>query len=474
MSWSVAKQRPPQPALRLDVNGNDLAPYAVNWRYRWPWHGKATWDLSAWWTPDGQDWTSVPSDFALPGFGDFAGLLRHHAFDDRRLLNYGLDVAGMPFTSPKLLPGSPAFDGILLNWPGEDYTAALEKPGATFPDILLDRGTIVMAHQAMREMAATVGVKVECRFPDFAIRVLRRARGRILDYLDAIGRVYQCGRRWQGNVLIYEPARTNGPVFRKFDGNLNIQAWSVEETYDGLANQFRVTRFEPVAGTIGEQNLSGGGAVGRSGNVEFDPPSRVAYPEIRTNLDLIDWVFQDEAGEPLPGAGTSIYVGASPAKRALFTAKPITPSSVVPPGFGGPQGNASGAYTPYFEVVFSGGGRGTGAAYDSQYSFTANDTATQAIYGVLADDTNIEDPIYPTALVAQAAVNAVRDEAVRHLYRAVMRSHYLDPFIYPGCVIQVTDYMTRQDAARWFVEAVIHELNADGSWGMGLECTKGL
>lgn len=474
MAWTASQQRPPQPALRLDVNGNDLVPFTVSWRYRWPWHGKATWNLSAWWTPDNRNWSSVPSDFALPGYGDFAGLLRHHDFGASRVLNYGLNVAGMPFQAPKLLPSSPAFDGILLDWPGSDYTAVLEKPGATFPDILMDKGMLVSAHSAMKDMAASVGVKVECRFPNFTIRILRRARGRILDYLDAIGRVHQCGRRWQGNVLIYEPAKTNQTPFRKFDGNLNMAAWAVEETYDGLANQFRVTRFEPVSGVIGELEVRGGGAVGGPQVVQFDPPSRTAYPEIKTNLDLQNWVFDDEAGNPLPGAGGAIYVGATPAKQARFTGVPITPSSVVPPGFGGPQGDATGAYTPYFEVVFTGGGRGTGAAYDSQYSFTADDTATQAIYGVLPDETNIEDPIYPTAQVAQSAVNAVKNEAVRHLYRGILRTHYLDPFIYPGCCVSVTDYMTRYTGSLWFVEAVLHDLNPDGSWGMGLELTKGL
>lgn len=474
MSWTTEKQRPPQPALKLDVNGQDLVPFAVSWRYRWPWHGKATWGLSAWWTPSGQDWTSVPSDFALPGFGDFAGLLRHHGGDTRRVLNYGLNVAGMPFKANRLLPKSPAFDGTLLSWPGEDYTAALEKPNASFPDILMDRGMIVQAHTAMKEMAATVGVKIDPRFPNFPIRILRRARGRILDYLDAIGRVYQCGRRWENNVLIYEPAKVNAPPFRSFNDSLNMQTWLVEETFDEVANQFRVTRFEPAGKLLGEQSLTGGAAVGRSGSIPFSPPSRSCYPEIRTNLSLEDYVFVDEAGEPVTGNVGGIYAGATPAAGVQFTGKPIVASSVVPPGFGGPQGNSSGAYTPFFEVVFWGGGRGAGALYDSQYTFEANDSATQAIYGVVPDDSNLELEIIPTADVAEDSVNAVKNESVRHLYRAQMRSFYLDPFIYPGCTIGVTDYRTRQTNALWFVEAVIHDLAADGSWAMELECTKGL
>lgn len=475
MTWTVSKQVAPAPVLDLRLAGVDLTPHVVSWRYRWPWHGKITWDLQAWHTPSGQDgWTAEPSDFRLPGHGSFAGLLRTHDYTASRALNYRLKVAGMTWQAPGLLPRGPSFDGQILAWGGEDLTALLEREGQSFPDILLDQGNIVMAHTAMAEMAEQAGVSVSCRFPDFRIRVLRRARGRILDWMDSIGRVYQCGRTWDGSTLIYEPARTSRRPAWRFRDSLTIETWLVEETWDRCRNRFTVTRFEPVAGIIGEQSASGSGAVGRVGDISLSPPSRTAYPEIRTNMDLTDWVFFDEADSPISGNVGGILASATPAARVRFTSRPITPVSVLPPGTSGLQGNTGGAYTPFFDVVFTGSGRGSGAAHSSQYRLTVNDAATQAVYGVAQDFQDLEDPIIPTSAVAQDYADAVLSESVRHVYRALMRTPYLNPFVQPGQVVTVTDYLTGQDGVDWFVEAVTHNLDAGGDWSMELELSRGL
>lgn len=473
MTWSVDLQVAPSVEMALDINGTDLMPYRVDWTLRWPWHGKATWDLSAWWTPDGQSWTNEPSEFVPPGFGDFAGLIRHHAWDERRKLTYSVRVAGVSMQPMTLLPLGPSCDGHLLNWGGEDLTAIFEQEGTNLPDILMDQGMIVSAHTAMRAMAALKNITVECRFPNFNIRVLRRGRGRLLDFMDAIGRVYQCGRRWEGRTLVYEPAKLRA-ARRAYKDNLVMEAWFVEERFDQVKNQHTITRFEPVAGIIGEQEATGAGAVGMVGHVDFDPASRTCYPEIRTNMDLQDFVFMDEAGEPLTGNVGGIYAGAFPAKSVKFNSIPITPRSVVPPGSAGPQGDASGAYTPYFEIVFSGSGKGAGAAYDSQYQFTADDSATQAVYGTVPDYANLEDPIIPTAAVAEAYAEAVLAESVRHLYRGVLRTSYLDPAVRPGDTVAVTDYLTRQAGTLWFVDSVTHILGAGGLARMELELSRGL
>lgn len=474
MAWTGLEQLAPVPIHTIAINGIDLTPYVLTWRFRWPWHGKATWDLSAWHTPTAQPWVNGQSDFRLPGFNDFAGLLRRHNRSTGRLLSYSVSVAGMSKTWDRLLPRGPAFDGDVLTWPGEDYTAALEKEGQTFTDILLDQGSNVSAHTAMAEMAAAAGVKIVCLFPDFTIRVLRRARGRILDFCDQIGRVYQCGRRWLGNTLVYQAAKPDAGASWSFRDNLTIETFLVEEIWDDQSNRFKVTRFEPVAGIIGEQFASGSGAVGRVGNISFSPASRTAYPEIRTNMDLIDWVFKDEAGEPIAGSVGGILASAFPAGSVEFTSKPIVPATTQPPATSGTQGDTSGRYTPFFEVVFTGSGRGSGAAHSSQYTITVNDSATQAIFGVEQDYQDLEDPIYPTAAVAQDAAEAVLAESVRHVYRAVMRTPYLNPMIEPGQVIRVTDYLTGQSGTNWFVEAVTHDLAAGGEWSMELELSKGL
>lgn len=472
---SVTDQIVPRPEMTLSVNGVDLMPHLVSWRIRRPWHGKATWDLTAWHTPDGQNWTEVQSDFCLPGYGDFANLLRHHNGSDARTLEYGVTVAGMTRPKLTLLPRSPACDGLVLTWPGEDRTAVLERDGATFPDILLDRGGVpITAHAAMKAMAATAGVKLDLRFKDFVIRVLRRARGRIIDWLDQLARVRQAGRRWEGNVLVYEAARKGRRASRHYKDNLRIEAFAVEETFDQVKNQFRTTRFEPVGSILGEQEARGSGAVGRVGNIAFDPASRTAYPEIRTNLTLEDWVFWDEADQFIPGNGGPILAAASPAARVEFTARPATMGSTVPPGTTGPQGNTGGAYEPFFEVVFTGGGRGAGLPYDNEFSFVKDDEDTQAIYGVVPDWSNNEDNIPATAQVGEESCQAVLDESVRHLYRGILATPYFDPFVSGGDYITVTDWLTRQVRVEWFVEAVNEVRNPGGIFGMELELSKGL
>jgi len=314
----------PQSVLSLGYAGHDFTGYLGDLQITRPLNGKTTarFDLR---TPGGLV-VSLPSDFAPPGYGAYAGLIRQHNGSRSREFTLTVKLAGETWRCTPLLPTPVAFNDR-LSWGGEDLTALLEQErdpdddSVPFPDIIRAAGDLVTAHQAAQQAASYFGIRIECRYPDYVIGQLRRGQGTALAWLDALAKPMQAARRWVGETLVYEQVNPYAPVAWRFVDRLNIKTLSIEEL-PRPKNKFILARFDPVGGPIGEDAGQQTNSVGRR-SISFQASRFVVVDTLQQlNVKLKDWVFKDASGNPQGPSGAPFYSGAVPVSLAEFTSEP--------------------------------------------------------------------------------------------------------------------------------------------------------
>lgn len=449
--WIAAfRQEYVVPRPSLTYAGLDLSPLLGDVSFDIPLNGKSTCSFTLG-NPSTNGVVSFPSPTCPPGTGDYDGLIRQHDGTATRQFVFSLTYAGQPCTSSPYVPNIPSHGGPFLSWGGDDLTSILEQvPDTPLDDILLSDGDYWMAHEAAKRIATAAGIQVICNYPNYLVGELRAAAMSPLAALDALAKPMQAGRCWVNGTLVYAQVDTNAPAMWRFVDRLNIEDFQVSE-YPRAYNYFKVARLSPAGGQIAS---SSGRTVGRN-SVTF-PASRSIYVEtIRVvGGGLVDWSFFGESGNLLSGGSGAIeaYSGL-PCTRADFTYRPNFTTV---------------AFDPYYEIVV----RGEPRPRDTSYTAEATGSAHQAVYGVNKASA-ISDPIIADQDGAQKCADAYLAEATRKVYKGALRTPYLNPFVQPGQVIEVTDRDCNQSSTRWVVEKVT--LSWSGAkTAMELELSRGL
>lgn len=481
------------PRVNLAQAAGNIAPFMKSFRIHRPFGGKATWSANFFqYLGDPDDAGNVdlsipgaltqkfPSDLnpLFGGDGDFAESIRPHDYSTARTIAFDFQFENMSWASPIFLTGRPKFDGEVLQWAGEDKTVLLERDNQKMPDIVADQvpPVIRMAHETIKEICAAYGIpQVDCRFPDYQIRLLRRSGGRPIDWVDLIARPYQALRHWEGDTLVFEPAASVAA-----SANWGF-TWDMVESLDiecddaNLKNKFTISRMEAQPSSIGEQECIGYDCIGRTGYIEFDPPSRTAYPEIDVVAgELNDFVFFDENGDPVVNAGSTggILVSGTAVKHVEFTYEPPTNLSEVGGLLMGTQAAPRTIpWMPRYTVVYKGGGRGA-TLFEDEFEFEDQDDDSIAQLGERIEHSNIDDPIVPNGEVAQAYLAAILHENVRKVWKMPLKCNFWNPYINPGDIVTITDPATDQEGMRWFVEEIRLGMDESGTFWMELDLTR--
>lgn len=440
------------PRPSLTYAGLDLSDLLGDVSFSTPLNGKSTCSFTLG-NPTTNGIVTFPSPTCPPGTGDYSGIIRQHNGTATRKFYFSLSYAGQTWTSNPYVPTIPTHDGNNLAWGGDDLAAILETvPESPLDDILLGDGDLVMAHAAAKQHADAAGITVDLRFPDYLVGELRRGNMSHLAAMDALAKPMQAGRRWQNGVLIYEQVNTGAPAMWRFIDRLNIRKFTVSE-YPRAFNSFVLARFSPAGGQIGRKS---GNTVGRQ-SITFDSPARSVFVDtVRVEQgSLVDWVFFDEAGNVVSGGsgGIEAYSGGTPVVRAEFTYLPRIGQN---------------AFTPAWECIV----RGEPKPRESSYRSTADSSAHQAVYGVVKAPA-ISEPTLGDQAGADNCIAAYLAESTRKVYKANLETPYLNPYVLPGHVVQVTDRDTAQSGSLWVVENVSLAWSGK-SCSMSLELSRGL
>lgn len=440
------------PRPSLSYAGVDLSGLLLDVSFSVPLNGKSTCSFSLG-NPATDGVVSFPSPTCPPGTGDYADMIRQHNLTRDREFSFSLTFAGQPWTSTPYLPTVPTHNGRVLSWGGDDLTALLEQvPDSPLDDILLADGDNVMAHTAAKQIADAAGIQVLCNYPDYLVGELRRGNMSPLAALDALAKPMQAGRYWDGETLVYAQVDTDAPAMWRFVDRLNIEDFQVTE-YPRAYNSFVLARFSPAGGQIAQDS---GNRVGAN-SISFPASRAVAIDVIRcVQGRLDDWVFKDAAGNAMAGGGPGslpVYSGATPVVSCSFNYYPNIGAT---------------SYTPAYDIVV----RGEPRKRDASYTATAESSAHQAVFGVNKAATISEATIGDQA-GAELCVAAYLAESVRKVYKGVLKTPYLNPFVRPGQVVEITDRDCNQSSSLWVVESV--SLAWSGAkTSMELELSRGL
>lgn len=426
-------------------------------------------------------------------FGNATGRLYKHNFTQRTTLSvkidYGYDQTGYSsWTSPTFLPEEPSFDGETLRWGGGDLTGLMEKENQTLADANADADPPVVktAHTMIREMASLAGIpNVSLNFPDFIVRLLRRSKGRYLDWLDAILEIYQAKRTFNGGTLYIAPAVPPhlGEAKWTFVESLHIIEGSLEVEQDlgNYKNRFTVSRQSPKGGVIGETECVGPQCVGRTVNITLDQEVNSLNVMAQAASGVIEeYVYFDKNNNPvLPdsvyalGPSGPTYIGTVPVKRieATYNATLGVGGTPLYEYNTGPTNTIQLPYVPRYEIsVF--GRKASAVGLDDTYNFTVQDTDGINAFGLHAEYDNIENELIPSSAVGAAHAQALLRESTRRVWHCRFRTKFVNPQLEPGDIIRIQDYPTHQTNVKWLVEEVTitHE---NGDQEMSVYCTRG-
>ncbi len=388
------------------------------------------------------------------------------------------------YTYAYMVPSDWSFDGTELTLRCEDFTVLLEQEGQSMkPDINADAGVIYSAHSAIREILSRYGVgNVVIKFPDFTVRLLRRTEDKPLNWIDMICKIYQAKRRWVGSTLYLEPTLTVNelaPKWNLIEGQHIIEgSFKVNIDLSQYKNKFTISRTSPNGGVIGEQECIGFDCPGRTGNITFDTPVNYASAvEEVTNGAIENYVYFTEKGTPVndsidAGPNGKFILTTTPVKSVRFTYRANIGTTSFGDGGSSSQGGLGGvggfnygqqfstfSYTPRYKVTFYGKKNGS-TGIDTEYKFSAVDSAGVACLGLHQEYSNIEDPIIPNTGVAQAYASALLKESTRKVLMATLETPFINPFIEPGDCVSISDYELNFTNVKWLVEET--EITIDG------------
>lgn len=437
------------PTLTVGASAADLTPYMESLSVDWGWNETLQWRGTFVHHTSGI--ATQPSPLRPPGTGGtFADLILPHDHTPDRYLTLTVDHAGEEVTFPRLLAGDPDFDGYALNWGGTDLSPVLEQDSQPMADILFDGGGVQRrAHAAVAEICSEFGVKSRCDFEDYRIRELRRASGTPMGWISQIAQVYQAGRSWAGTgTLVLAPAVFDADASYydwQFEERLQVKSLAIRSNADSVRNSFVVARLEPQSNLLGEQELRGGAAVGRTGNITLSRPVRFIQPVGQpTNGVLEAMTCYDESGAVTAFSALPLHPMRAlkgPIARVEFTFRPTITTAPVSLGF---------------YVAIYGGTTTTSQAF----AYSVSSAESIAEIGERKEIRPLEVTMPVDAADAQAMANAVLEERIRRTWEMTLVTPFANPLIRPGDRLKVVDWLTGGSRI-WFVS------RCSWSWSRG-------
>lgn len=427
-----------------------------------------------------------------------------HRFDRKRqaTLRLVIDTEQGPqvWTAPRLLMGTPRLnDEEVLEWSGEGILAMLEKAGKYYDDIVPGDNVINYAHDVFRMICTDAGITdVQQLYPNYPIRQLRMSSGTRRSFLDQIVEPYKAHIVETGDGLRAEPIAKplKTPKWAWVD-YLNIMGLEIE-SLEGWKNKIILSRLQDQSAVVAPPSrCSGGQCVGEQ-SLTVSEPSNYVIVFVKavgnSQLRFYDFQYWDEQGNALgPKTQAQNFASAAKIARVTFVSEPYffggTQAQGQAPGIGPSthsgvntnDPNAMANYLPEYEWVIMGGSEATSNTggdpideFNTTFSFTEIDAATQAIWGDLEEGDSIEIGTVPDAVVGLAAAKAMLWENVRKIFMCTFDTPYVNPWAEPGDVHSLTHWRKQMDQVPWLCEKDTITMDRDKSWTQSFEMYRGL
>lgn len=326
----------------------------------------------------------------------------------------------------------------VVNLSGSDRFEPLLEKDVVEADVRSTEASLVMAHDVIGESLAARGIdSYAIGFDDFAIKTFHRT-GIPLSYLREIWDVYQCDSRWVGNQLQISPGGLD-PADQTADYTLTDGAdctvIDYQESDDDCLNEVTIERPKELIRATSEPIT--GEALGPV-EVTLETPMTSAFARIRLFKPGYDgdWTWDDDEGTPLTGAPTKFYTGSTPTAALRFNIYP-------------PEGSGSLDLIPYQVEILGEESHASLGGYEADASYTARDTAAQALIGIRKPDAPITMQHIPNQTICQAAAEAMVVEELLN-YETVQVEAPLTKFVEPGATcaftsadLELTDHKMR-------------------------------
>lgn len=451
-TWQGLGTEQIRPEITMSLSGVDVRPYLKKLTLSRPFNGKisAKCVFSNTYTDGIED---EISDLVPPGAGPFAGLVRPCKIDGTgRYLDITISVLGNTKIIPRLYPLEPSHDGFGLDWAFEDKQKILEDTVSELDDIVYEEGDRRQIKEVQEEAAALVGLSVQQDFDDMAISRLDRHSNSLLDIVDACSKVVQAGRRMVGNCLHLSPRRIGSPRWFFRDG-LNILACS--KTVLRPKNKYNLVRIEPVGGTLGQLKRRNRLGFDR---IDLTTPKKYVVLEINAFNCFLSVFQYFDAGDNLLnfGPGSNSFSADVPIAYVKFIAAP-------------------GGLT-ILESEYSIIARGVSRPDFGAREVEKNESTLQGIYGVVPENSVIQDSVILDFTSMDKSGDAYLNEAALSANKLVLSTLHANPHMEPGETIAVTDKITNQTDENWFIDEHVFEWDGSGeieSWSSVLNCSHG-
>ncbi len=470
------------------VGSRDLSRNVIGLRANLPWNGRAT--LS---TTFADSYLSGAHTYQRR-YPDQLNLRHHNRFaidqsiEDGDVINdqtavytdvtnvVSLSLESMGLTTgwlPRFLGGGWQDDNLQGAWPAYDFTVFLEIENQHMSDVMASASATQgsrMAHEVMGEIFRKYGItSFDLRFPDHAVKQLRRNGGRPSDWLGKVRQKTQSGMRFRGGTAVVEPFRYRATQVWPMVAGKNYSKFTWRENDQPPKNKFILSRVDPVQGRIGGQKCTGRQCPGRTIEFDLNPPSSSVRLQWKADPGALKtWVFEDVTGV-LHQNELGYYQGL-PARKVYGTYEPTL--VVGTPGF-----NAVGYESSYEVNAYAGSASDTSAPYrktfqDKDFHFGWRDTTAE--YGVWRDYSNSDNETINSGKDLDEYGEAVLLESVRHCYSGILTTPFINAVIEPGHWIHISNPQSVMNGTYWFVEAVSYALSNSTSWVMELAVSKGL
>ena len=411
----------------------------------------------------------VPQSDQAAVFGQVSDLVQ---IDIRSM---GQNTAHMPV----MLGGAWSDQVLQGTWPAYDFTYFLEMDNQHMTDVLASTSKVQgarTAYSVISEILRKYGIaSYDFRFPDHAVRQLRRSSGKPSDWIAKVRRKTQSGLRFRRTTATIQPFRYRPPgaTVWRFQAGVNYSSFTWHEASQPPYNKFTLTRSDPVKGRVGGQKCTAEKCPGRTIDFPIDPPSNFVRCRVETeptSAVVEDWVWEDINGVLHTTGPTPAYLGV-PVRRAMATFRPPFAATW-----------ASGVTVAAYDVGYTINAYGSDADdqqapyrkiyIDRDNLFGWPDTEDR--YGLWEDFSNLDDPLIASGRDLEDYALALLLESVRHCFAGVLKTPLINCVVEPGDWVFLGAPGWTVDQTYWFVEGVSYALQNGVEWTMELALSKGL
>lgn len=365
-----------------------------------------------------------------------------------------LVIGGTPqtWTSPKLVLKTRrtrvSKKERILSIGGIDRFEPLLEKDVVEDDVRSTEAAQVSIHEVIGESLEARGIdSYTIDFEDFPIRVFHRT-GQPLSYLRDLWDVYQCNTQWVDDTLVITPGGTD-PTGETADFALTEGVDAVvidhQESDDDVINEATVERPRELKRATTEPVVGKGlGAI----SIPLSTPLTYAVARIKLfdpGRDA-EWVWDDEAGNPLTGAPTRSYSGSTAAHTLRFNLYP-------------PEGSSSTDDISYSVEIVGEESHEALGGYQAGTHHTASNSGAQDDMGPRRPDAPTTWQHIPNQTICQAAAEAQVVEELLNFETAQVDGPLLE-FVDPGMTCALTSEDLDLAANNFRVQTVAYKQGA--------------